>query len=83
VVRVSKSCGRNGNQFYGFPEVDWNYPGYVRVASDFVMKPLDSPEQRNFGSTLKELAFTAEWVKNHMTGLEPVPEFTSTLPGRS
>jgi glycine/D-amino acid oxidase-like deaminating enzyme len=32
--------GENGNQFYGFPEVDWNYPGYIRVASDFVMKRL-------------------------------------------
>jgi len=71
-------AGPSGNEFYGFPEVDWNYPGYVRVASDFVMKPLDSPEQRTLVPNPKELAFTAEWVKNHMTGLEPVPEFTST-----
>ena len=70
--------GENGNQFYGFPEVDWNYPGYIRVASDFVMQPLDSPEQRTLVPNPKELAFTAEWVKEHMTGLEPVPEFTST-----
>ena len=70
--------GENGNQFYGFPEVDWNYPGYIRVASDFVMKALDSPEQRTLVPNPKELAFTAEWVKEHMTGLEPVPEFTST-----
>ena len=35
--------GDNGNEFYGFPEVSWNYPGYIRVASDFVIKPLDSP----------------------------------------
>jgi glycine/D-amino acid oxidase-like deaminating enzyme len=70
--------GENGNQFYGFPEVDWNYPGYIRVASDFVMKALDSPEQRTLVPNPKELGFTAEWVKEHMTGLEPVPEFTST-----
>ncbi len=56
----------------------WFDPGYVRVASDFVMKPLDSPEQRTLIPNPKELAFTAEWVKEHMSGLEPAPEFIST-----
>jgi glycine/D-amino acid oxidase-like deaminating enzyme len=70
--------GDNGNEFYGFPEVSWNYPGYIRVASDFVIKPLDSPEQRTFVPNPKELAFTADWVRKYMTGLNPVPEFTST-----
>ena len=58
--------GENGNQFYGFPEVDWNYPGYFRVASDFVISPLTSPNQRTLVPNPKELAFTADWVKNHM-----------------
>lgn len=70
--------GDSGNEFYGFPEVSWNYPGYVRVASDFVMRPLTSPEQRTPVPNPKELAFTAAWVKDHMTGLEPTPHFTST-----
>jgi len=70
--------GANGNQFYGFPEVSWNYPGYVRVASDFVIQPLTSPTQRTLVPNPEELAFTAAWVKEHMTGLEPAPQFTST-----
>jgi glycine/D-amino acid oxidase-like deaminating enzyme len=70
--------GDNGNEFYGFPEVSWNYPGTIRVASDFVMQPLDSPEQRTLIPNPKELAYTAEWVRDHMTGLEPVPLYTST-----
>ncbi|HLJ26789.1 MAG TPA: FAD-dependent oxidoreductase [Candidatus Angelobacter sp.] len=70
--------GQNGNQFYGFPEVSWNYPGYIRVASDFVIEPLASPSERTFVPNPEELAFTAQWVRDHMTGLEPVPEFTST-----
>ena len=70
--------GENGNQFYGFPEVDWNYPGYIRVASDFVMKPLDSPAERTLVPNSRELAYTAQWVRDHMTGLEPEPQFTST-----
>jgi len=69
--------GENGNQFYGFPEVDWNYPGYIRVASDFVIQPLNSPGQRTLVPNPKELAFTAAWVKQHMTGLDPDPHFTS------
>lgn len=70
--------GENGNQFYGFPEVDWNYPGYFRVASDFVISPLTSPNQRTLVPNPKELAFTADWVKNHMEGIDPKPHFTST-----
>lgn len=70
--------GDNNNQFYGFPEVSWNYPGYVRVASDFVMSPLTSPDQRTFVPNPKELGYTAQWVEKHMTGLEPEPSFTST-----
>jgi glycine/D-amino acid oxidase-like deaminating enzyme len=73
-----KAVGQNGNEFYGFPEVDWNYPGYLRVASDFVCQPLTSPEQRTLIPNPQELAFTAQWVRDHMTGLEPIPQFTST-----
>jgi glycine/D-amino acid oxidase-like deaminating enzyme len=69
--------GDNGNEFYGFPEVSWNYPGYIRVASDFVMQPLSSPEQRTLIPNPRELAYTAEWVKGHMTGLDPTPQFAS------
>ncbi len=72
------AVGTNGNQFYGFPEVDWNYPGYVRVASDFVIEPLTSPAQRTLVPNPQELAFTAEWVREHMSGLDPTPHFHST-----
>lgn len=70
--------GNNGNQFYGFPEVSWNYPGYIRVASDFVIAPLDSPQQRTLVPNPHELSYTAQWVKNHMRGLDPTPHYTST-----
>src|SRR5258708_10733721 len=59
--------GENVNQFYGFPELDWNYPGYVRLASDFVMKPLVSPEQRTLFPNPNKLAFTEEWFTNRLT----------------
>jgi glycine/D-amino acid oxidase-like deaminating enzyme len=71
-------AGDNGNEFYGFPEVSWDHPGYVRVASDFVVKPLDDPCRRTPVPDPEELAYTAAWVRDHMTGLDPTPRFTST-----
>jgi glycine/D-amino acid oxidase-like deaminating enzyme len=70
--------GENGNQFYGFPSVDWNHPEYIRVAPDFVINPLTNPNQRTLIPNPQELAYTAQWVKDHMTGLDPTPHFTST-----
>lgn len=68
----------NPNLFYGFPEVSWNHPGYARVASDFVMAPMTSPNQRSSTPNPQELAFTSAWVREHMPGLDPEPVFTST-----
>lgn len=70
--------GENGNQFYGFPGVDWDYPGYIRVAPDFVVNPLTSPDQRTGKPNAQELNYTSQWVKDHMTGLDPMPQHTST-----
>ncbi|AYQ31261.1 FAD-dependent oxidoreductase [Runella sp. SP2] len=70
--------GKDGNEFYGFPAVDWDYPGYIRVAPDFVINPLTDPSQRTSIPNKEELALTSEWVKNHMTGIDPRPYHTST-----
>jgi len=73
-----KKVENNPNLFYGFPEVSWNHPGYARVASDFVMTPMTSPNQRTSVPNPQELAFTSAWVREHMPGLDPEPVFTST-----
>lgn len=70
--------GPSGNEFYGFPEVSWDHPDYIRVAPDFVMKPIDNPSQRTSIPNPEEIKLTCEWVKNHMTGLDPTPHFMST-----
>ena len=70
--------GDSGNQFYGFPEVGWDHPDYIRVAPDFVMENAPAPNQRSLVPNAQELAYTSEWVKNHMTGLDPTPHFMST-----
>lgn len=70
--------GENGNQFYGFPSVDWDHPEYIRVAPDFVITPLGDPSDRTLIPDQQELEYTSEWVKEHMTGLADEPEYTST-----
>lgn len=70
--------GENGNQFYGFPAVDWDYPGYIRVAPDFVISPISDPSKRTSVPNSQELGYTSDWVRNHMRGLDPAPAFTST-----
>ena len=70
--------GLHDNLFYGFPGVTWDNPDYIRVAPDFVMKPLANPDQRTGIPNAQELAYTSQWVKDHMTGLDPTPYLTST-----
>lgn len=68
----------NGNQFYGFPGVVWDHPEYIRVAPDFVIDPLSEPDERTLVPNKQSLEYTAQWVRNHMTGLDPTPCYTST-----
>lgn len=70
--------GENGNQFYGFPSVDWDHPEYIRVAPDFVIEPIDEPNQRTLIPNPKELAYTSEWIEKYMEGLDTEPTYTST-----
>ncbi|WP_300566334.1 FAD-dependent oxidoreductase [Flavobacterium sp.] len=72
------SIGENGNQFYGFPSVDWDHPEYIRVAPDFVIEAIEEPNDRTLIPNSQELAYTSEWIKEHMTGLSTEPEYTST-----
>ena len=64
--------------FYGFPEVDWAHPGYVRVATDFPDAVLTDPGQRSFVPSPRSLGLDSQWVADHMVGLDPTPRFTST-----
>ena len=71
-------AGCSGNEFYGFPSVAWDHPDFVRVAPDFVMKPLSSPHDADFIPNQEELDYTSEWVRDHMPDLYHTPMFTST-----
>ncbi|PCJ12047.1 MAG: FAD-dependent oxidoreductase [Gammaproteobacteria bacterium] len=65
--------------FYGFPEVDWANPGYVRVATDFADHGnIYNPDERAEAPSPNSLALDSSWVGQHMVGLDDTPRFTST-----
>ena len=64
--------------FYGFPEVDWSHPGYIRVSPDIPDRIISDPRKHSRSPSRHSLNLTAAWVRDHMEGLEPVPQFTST-----
>ena len=39
-------AGDSQNLYYGFPENQWEVPGYMKVAPDFVKKAITDPAQR-------------------------------------
>ena len=69
---------QNTSLFYGFPEVDWANPGYIRVAPDIPDRILRDPADRKGIPSKKSLKLNSDWVKDHMEGLDPESEFTST-----
>ncbi|WP_051709891.1 FAD-dependent oxidoreductase [Andreprevotia chitinilytica] len=72
-----KANAANANLYYGFPEADWSHPGYIRVAPDYPYQIIDEPSQR-VPPTPEDFAGTSAWVANHMSGLSPEPDFTSS-----
>lgn len=64
--------------FYGFPEVDWANPGYLRVAPDIPDRVIKNPSERSGQPSQESLSLTSAWVRDHMVGLDPTPDFTST-----
>lgn len=64
---------------YGFPEVDWAHPGYIRVATDFPdFSIITHPSERHLAPSEESLAVASSWVEQFMPGLDPTPHFTTT-----
>jgi sarcosine oxidase/L-pipecolate oxidase len=69
--------------FYGFP-VDnpvtgpWPHPGYIRVAPDFPDWTFYDPSRRHGTPDPENIRLTAQFVAEHMTGVDSTPHFAST-----
>ena len=64
--------------FYGFPEVDWAHPGYIRVAPDIPDRIIQDPAERSPYPSERSLTYNSTWVRDHMVGLDSRHEFTGT-----
>jgi len=64
--------------FYGFPEVNWVHPGYIRVAPDIPDCIIKDPSQRSSKPSEKSLGYNEAWIKDHMVGLDTNSQFTGT-----
>lgn len=68
----------NTSVFYGFNEVDWSHPGYVRVAPAIPDRIIDHPSERTGIPSDISLGYNTDWVKAHMPGLEQKVSYPST-----
>ncbi len=64
--------------YYGFEEVPWSNPGYIRVAPAFAKHVIRDPDERTPEPDPGDIALTSQWVGRHMPGLDPTPSFTSS-----
>ena len=64
---------------YGFPELEWANPGYIRVATDFPdHQIIYDPNERHLAPSEASLQVASSWVEQFMPGLDPTPYFTTT-----
>ncbi|PHS03847.1 MAG: hypothetical protein COA88_14815 [Kordia sp.] len=68
----------NTGFFYGFNEVSWANPGYIRVPNAIADKIIDHPSESSHEPDPISIGYTTEWVKKHMPGIKPEAEFLST-----
>ncbi len=68
----------NTSLFYGFNEVDWAHPGYVRVAPAIPDRIIDHPTERTNVPSETSLGYNTAWVKEHMPGLSQEVSYPST-----
>ncbi|CAC6738309.1 TPA: FAD-dependent oxidoreductase [Staphylococcus aureus] len=72
-----KENNQNSNLYYGFPEIDWKYKNYIRVAPDYPFAQYDNPSERR-QPTEDDYKGTEEWVEENMKGLDSKAQFKST-----
>lgn len=65
-------------QYYGFPEMPFARPGYVRIAGNFPAAIVDRMIDGDLEPETEATALIAAFVRRHMPGLDPTPEFASS-----
>ena len=56
--------------YYGFPENNWDVPGYARICPDFVKKAISHPSQRSNKPDMDSFFKTTRFVADRVAGVE-------------
>ena len=63
--------------YYGFEEMSWSNPGFIRIAPAFALHTFRDPADRTDRPDAMDVWRTAQWVQNHMPELEAEARFKS------
>lgn len=63
--------------YYGFEEMSYDHPGFIRACPAYAMDLLRHPDERTDRPNSLDLQMTSQWVAKHMPGLDPEPRFKS------
>lgn len=66
------------NLYYGFEEVNFSNPGFIRVAPAFALHKMRNPCDRTERPNDIDMHLTTQWVQKHMPGLDPEARFKSS-----
>lgn len=66
------------NLFYGFPVVPWGPPNLARIAVDNAVNIIANPKERQIAPAANDLSITAEFVEQHLVGVDTRPNFCGT-----
>ena len=66
------------NLLYGFPSLPWMPPNLVRIAVDNAVNIINDPKERKICPSDNDLQIAADYVENHCTGVDNVPNFSGS-----
>jgi sarcosine oxidase/L-pipecolate oxidase len=66
------------NLFYGFPSVPWGPPNLMRIAVDNAVNIITNPKDRQIIPSANDLSITANYVQQHIVGVDNRPNFCGT-----
>jgi glycine/D-amino acid oxidase-like deaminating enzyme len=76
-INFQDQSGEDPGLYYGFPETEWERPGFVRVAANYPSRILPDLSGYTGAADARVVQQIAGWVRDHMKGLAPVPDAPS------
>lgn len=72
-INFQDQSGEDPGLYYGFPETDWERPGFVKVAANYPSRVLSDLSAYTGAVDARVVRQIGGWVRDHMKGLDPAP----------